>query len=168
MATKRSKTVVVGGVVDEDPGTLRFVRKALTDSGFETTVTADSEEALALVEAGRHDLVLLDLILPLFDASSLMRNIIRVSDVSVILFSMCGRDQIIAQALDEGASDYIVKPFSAAELAARVRVALRKRVTPDRVKRPASYVVGGLTIDYAGRRVTVGAIPVALTPTEFE
>ena len=79
----------------------------------------------------------------------------------VIFISAYGRDETVARALDAGAADYIVKPFSPAELTARVRAALRRR------ERPAPFVLGALAIDYGSRRVTVAGRQADLTATEY-
>ena len=152
-------------VVDDDPETLRFVRRTLTEAGYEPAVAAGPEEALALMRESRPHLVLLDLILPGSDGIQLMQEILGIDNVPVIFISGYGRDQVIAGALDAGASDYIVKPFSPTELVARVGAALRKDVARHVAER---YVLGDLTIDYAGRTVTVGGSPVTLTPIEYE
>ena len=83
-------------------------------------------------------------------------------DLPVIFISGYGRDETIARALDRGAADYIVKPFSPTELVARVRAALRRRSEPE------PFVLGNLAIHYAERRVTVAGSVVELTATEYE
>ena len=91
-----------------------------------------------------------------------------MADVPVLFVSKYGKDQVIASAFEEGATDYIVKPFSPTELVARVRAALRRGADPYRVERSEPYVLGDLTIDYAERHVTVAGRPVVLTTTEYE
>ena len=113
--------------VDDDPQALRYVRDALLKSGYTPVVTGDPEEALRLVAEEKPDLVLLDLMLPGTDGIELMRDILGAGDVPVIFLSAYGRDELIARAFDMGAVDYVVKPFSPTELAARIRAALRKR-----------------------------------------
>ena len=93
-----------------------------------TSVTADPEEALRLVEEERPHLVLLDLVLPGANGMELMKDI-AAADVPVIFLAAHGQEQLVARALGEGATDYLVKPFSPAELAARIRAALRWRET---------------------------------------
>ena len=153
-------------VVDDDPQTLRYVRKALSDAGFDPVVTADPEEALPLVEERRPDLVLLDMMLPDADGIELMRDILAVADVPVIFLSAYGREEVVARAFESGAVDYIVKPFSPTELVARVRAALRRGAGAYRSEPPEPYVQGDLTIDYAERLVTLAGRPVQLTATE--
>ena len=150
-------------VVDDDPETLRHVRKALSEAGYEPIVSADPEEAVRLVEENRPHMVLLDMILPGFDGIDLMREIADIADVPVVFLSAFRGSDMIARALEMGASDYVVKPFSATELVARVRATLRRH----RAEPSQPYVLGALTIDYAQRRVTVGGRPVRLTPIEY-
>ena len=150
--------------VDDDPNDLRYVRDTLTESGYAPVVTGDPEEAIRLMEEERPDLVLLDLMLPGTDGIELMKDILNVTDVPVIFLSAYGRDEVIARAFEMGAIDYVVKPFSPTELSARIRAALRRRVTAE----PSEpYVLGELTIDYAQREVTLAGRRVRLTPTEY-
>ena len=108
------------------------------------------------MEEQRPHLVLLDLVLPDADGINLMKSILRMADVPVIFVSGYGKDQIIAQAFAEGATDYIVKPFSPTELVARVKAALRKQANPYRIESLEPYVLGDLTIDYVERCVDGG------------
>ena len=150
-------------VVDDDPQTLRYVREALTEAGYSPQVTGDPEEVPRLIEAHRPHLILLDLMLPGTDGIELMERVPAMADVPVIFISGYGRDQIIAKALEAGAADYVVKPFSPTELVARIQVALRGRATP-----PEPYRLGDLAIHYEERRVTHAGRPVRLTATEYE
>ena len=150
--------------VDDDPQALRYVRDALLKSGYMPVVTGDPEEALRIVGEEKPDLVLLDLMLPGTDGIELMKDILGAGDVPVIFVSAYGRDELIARAFDMGAVDYVVKPFSPAELAARIRAALRKRAASE----PSEpYVLGDLTIDYAERRVTLAGRPLPLIAMEY-
>ena len=112
-------------------------------------------------------LVLLDLVLPGSDDIELMQQIRETADVPVIFLSAYGQDEVVARAFDLGAADYVVKPFSPTELAARIRAALRKRAAPELAEPSRPYVRGELTVDYALRRVTVAGNPVALTIIEY-
>ena len=150
--------------VDDDPQALRYVRDALASAGYTPVVTGDPEEALRLVEEEKPDLVLLDLMLPRTDGIELMKDILGAGDVPVIFVSAYGRDELIARAFDMGAVDYVVKPFSPTELAARIRAALRKRAASE----PSEpYVLGDLVIDYAERRVTLAGRPLPLIAMEY-
>ena len=154
-------------VVDDDPQTLRYVRDALTKAGYSTTVTAEPDEVSRLMEEERPQLVLLDLILPKADGILLMKSIRDMTNVQVIFLSAYGQDEAITRAFDMGAADYVVKPFSPTELAARIRAALRRQagLIHDGLAEP--YLIGDLTIDYFQRRVIVAGSPVDLTDIEY-
>ena len=112
-------------------------------------------------------LVLLDMMLPGSDGMELMKDIREVSDAPVIFLSVNGQEEVVARAFDMGAADYVVKPFSATELAARIRAALRKRAAPELAQPSEPYVRGDLTVDYPRRRVTVAGNHVELTDIEY-
>ena len=150
--------------VDDDPEALRYIRAALTDSGYEPIVTTEPQDALPLMKDERPHLALLDLRLPGTDGIELMTEITAVADVPVIFISAYGQDELIARAFEEGAEDYVVKPFSATELGARIKAALRRR----QVSEPAEpYVMGDLVIDFSERRVVLAGDLVPLTPIEY-
>ena len=153
--------------VDDDPQTLRHVRDALTKAGYAPVVTGDPEEVSRLMAEEAPRLVLLDMMLPGSDGMELMKGIREVSDVPVIFLSVNGQEEVVARAFDMGAADYVVKPFSPTELAARIRAALRKRAAPELAQPSEPYVRGDLTVDYAQRRVTVAGRPVDLTDIEY-
>ena len=154
--------------VDDDVQALRFVRDALTEAGYQVITTDDPEEVLGLMEREQPRLVLLDLVLPGTDGVELMQDILRIADVPVIFLSGYGQDQVIVRAFEMGADDYIVKPFSPTELAARVQAAMRRRTGPTRMAPSEPYVRGELTIDYEQRLVSVAGEPVHLTAIEYE
>ncbi|MXY25822.1 MAG: response regulator [Acidobacteria bacterium] len=149
-------------VLDDDPQTLRSVRDALTAAGYSPVVTGDPEELARLVETKQPQLVLLDLKLPGADGIELMHRVPELAELPVIFISGYGRDETIARALQAGAADYIVKPFSPTELTARVRATLR------RLGDVEPFRLGDLAIHYEERRVTVAGRTVRLTATEYE
>ena len=153
--------------VDDDPQSLRYVRDTLANAGYTPMVTGDPEEAVRLVEVNRPSLVLMDLMLPGSDGIELMQRILGIAEVPVIFLSAYGRDETIARAFEAGAADYVVKPFSPTELVARVRAAMRRRMAPVQVEPSRPFVLGGLTINYAERGVSVAGRPVRLTATEY-
>ena len=155
-------------VVDDDPQTLRYVRDALSNTGYDVSAAGDPEEALRLVVEEKPHLVLLDLLLPGAHGLELMQDIHLFANVPVIFLSGYGQDQVIARAFELGADDYIVKPFSPTELVARIQAALRRRAAPERVEPPEPYVLGDLRIDYANRRVSVAGQEVRLTATQYD
>ena len=149
-------------MVDDDPETLRYVRAVLTDAGYAPVVRGDPEGLSRIIRAERPALVLLDLVLPGPDGIELMKRVPELSYLPVVFISAYGRDETIARALESGAADYIVKPFSPTELVARVQAALRDRGEPE------TFAAGELFIDYGPRRVTLAGKPVPLTPIEFD
>ena len=149
-------------VVDDDPGTLRHVRDTLTEAGYAPLVTGDPRELSRILRTEKPRLVLLDLMLPGTDGIQLMQTVPELADLPVIFISGYGRDETIARALEAGADDYIVKPFSPTELTARIGAVLRRRAAP------VPFALGDLAIDYDQRRVTVAGRRVELTATEYE
>ena len=125
-------------------------------------VTAEAKDLAHIIRAEKPRLVLLDLVLPGCNGIELMRQEPVLSDLPVIFISGYGRDETVAAALEAGAVDYIVKPFSPTELVARVRAALRRQDEPE------PFVVGELVVDYECRLVSVGGEPVELTATEYK
>ena len=153
--------------VDDNLQDLRYIRETLTRAGYAPIATADPADVPRLMEAEKPHLVLLDLVLPGSDGIELMNDIRKTADVPVIFLSVYGQDEIVARALDMGAVDYVVKPFSPTELAARIRAALRRQLEPFQGEPSGPYDAGGLSIDYALRRVTLDGEPVELTATEY-
>ena len=150
-------------VVDDDPQTLGYVQRILQEAGYTALATGDPEEVAGLLETGEPDLVLLDLMLPGTDGIELLRRVPALGDRPVIFLSVYGRDETIARALEAGAADYVVKPFSPAELVARIGAALRRRAGT-----PGPYRAGDLCIHYEERAVTLAGRAVELTATEFD
>ena len=148
-------------VVDDDPNALRFARDALAAAGFVPVVTGGHADLAPIIRREKPRLVLLDLMLPGADGIELMRTLPELADLPVIFISGYGRDETVARALESGAVDYLVKPFSATELAARVRAALRRADDPE------TFRLGDLEIDFASRASVAGR-EVELTATEFE
>ena len=150
-------------VVDDDPHTLKALRDALMAEGYSPLMTGDPDEVPHLVTTEQPRLVLMDLMLPGTDGIELMERIPELATLPVIFISGYDKDEMIARALEMGASDYIVKPFSPTELAARVRAALRRRDDA-----PRSFQSGELIIQYEDRRVTLAGVPVRLTAIEYK
>ena len=154
-------------VVDDDPQALRYIRDVLSKSGYDPIVTGDPEDVDRLIANEGPHLVLLDMMLPGFDGIDLMRNILGKTALPVIFLSAYGQENVIAKAFDMGAADYVVKPFSPTELAARIRSVLRQRSGTGYLGQPENYVLKDLVINYAERRVAVAGQPVVLTATEY-
>ena len=149
-------------MVDDHPLTLHHVCDSLTGAGFVPLVCSDHNELAQVIRVEQPALVLLDLVLPGTDGIELMRTVPELARQPVIFISAYGRDETVAAALESGAADYIVKPFSPTELVARVRAELRRNVEPE------PFALGELAIDYERRAVTLAGREVDLTPTEYE
>ena len=148
-------------VVDDHPETLRHVRDTLDRAGYTVLVTGDHAKLSHLIRTGEPHLVLLDFTLPGTNGITLMGSVPELADLPVIFLSGYNRDETIAEALNAGATDYIVKPFSPTVLVAKVRVALRN------VARSDPLMLGTLTIHHEERKVTVAGAKVDLTATEY-
>ena len=156
-------------VVDDEPAILRALRAGLVARGHEAVVAVSGEDAIGKVATEAPDVVVLDLGLPDIDGLEVLRRIREWSDVPVVVLTAEGSDDRKVQALDQGADDYVTKPFSMAELLARVRVALRHRArsTPDPPIDASVLEVGDVRIDLGRHEVSVAGRPVDLTPKEF-
>ena len=155
-------------VVDNEPHILLHLRNTLRDTGYTPTVTSNPKEMERLIETENPHLILLDLAPSGVGGIEMMERIRGFTDAPVILMSERADHEDAALALEMGADDYIVKPFSPVELVARIKTALRRQSTPDRARSPGPYLLGDLMIDYAERLVTVAGRPVQLTSTEYE
>jgi two-component system, OmpR family, KDP operon response regulator KdpE len=155
-------------VVDDEPAILRAVGAGLTTRGYQVMRATTGQQALEMVIDDAPDVIVLDLGLPDMDGVEVCRRVRAWSSVPIVVLSADADEHRKVLALDEGADDYVTKPFSMSELLARVRVALRhRRRPPDEGPEEAVHEVGDLRVDLATRRVTVADRPVELTPKEF-
>jgi len=157
-------------VVDDEPSILRVLRAGLEARGYRVRTAARGQEAIDAAAVDPPDLIVLDLSLPDVDGVEVCRRIRGWSDLPIVVLSADGADKRKVQALDEGADDYVTKPFSMAELLARVRVALRHRhkVATTPAMDESVLEVGDLRIDISRREVTAAGRQVEkLTPKEF-
>jgi two-component system, OmpR family, response regulator ResD len=157
-------------VVDDEPMVREVLARYLERDGFEVESVADGELAMRAFEARRPDLVLLDLMLPRVDGFEVFRRIRARGGSPVIMITARGdvTDRIVG--LETGADDYVSKPFSPAEVVARVRAVLRRRGRPGAdVDGPREILeFRDLVIDPGARLVTLSGSPVSLTPREFD
>jgi two-component system alkaline phosphatase synthesis response regulator PhoP len=151
-------------VVDDEPAIQELVRFALERDGFQVAVAADGWDGLNQARALKPDLVVLDLMLPGLDGMALCRALRAEMDVPVLMLTARKEESDRIAGLELGADDYVTKPFSPRELAARVRAILRRTKSP----REAPDASEALHIDSDRRRVLVHGQPVELTYTEFE
>jgi DNA-binding response OmpR family regulator len=154
-------------VVEDDERIRTALIRALRERGHAVTSAATALAGLKLAVEGRPELVVLDLGLPDLDGRELLRMLRAVSSVPVIVATARDDDESVVQALDAGADDYVLKPFQASQLEARIRAVLRRAAgTADAATAPVS--VGDLTVDARSRRVTLAGRPVELSPKEFD
>jgi two-component system KDP operon response regulator KdpE len=151
-------------VVDDEMAIRRFLRTSLSAEGFEVHEAATGEQALALTAKDRPDLVLLDLGLPDLDGVQVTRRLREWSKVPIIIISVRDREEDKVRALDEGADDYLTKPFGLGELFARIRAAMRHVKT---VEEEPIFSAGKLSIDFSKRVVKLAGGELQLTPTEY-
>jgi DNA-binding response OmpR family regulator len=153
-------------VVDDEPIVRDVIVRYLRRDGFATLEAADGDRARELIEAGGAELVVLDLMLPGMDGLELCRWIRSRSDLPVIMLTARGEEADRIVGLELGADDYVTKPFSPRELAARVRTVLRRAgATTERAER---LEFGNVVVDGSSREVTRAGEPVALTAREFD
>ena len=154
-------------VVEDEPALVTMLRYNLEREGFEVSEAADGEEALLRIAEDKPDLVLLDWMLPLVSGLEVCRRLRRspqTRTLPVILLTARGEEADRVRGLENGADDYIVKPFSPSELVARVR-ALIRRAQPTAEAEVLKY--GGVAMDLVAHRVTRAGRAVHLGPTEY-
>ena len=151
--------------VDDELGMIRLLRLELTAQGFRVITASNGEEALTLAETNRPDIVLLDVAMPEMNGYEVLRALRERSPVPIILVTARDREVDKVRGLELGADDYIVKPFGADEMAARIRAVLRRTagVAPDQVVR-----AGKIAVDLGKRLVYREDEQVALTRTEWQ
>jgi len=154
-------------VVDDEPQITRVLKTNLSAQGYGIRTAADGVQALGEMKEWPPDLVITDLRMPNMDGLELCRRIRHDSRIPIIVLSVKGEEKIKVEALDAGADDYVMKPFSTAELLARVRAALRRSLTPEQAE-AAVIKIGDFNIDVPGRNVEVKGQPMHLTPKEFD
>lgn len=152
-------------VVDDEPQITRVLRASLTSSGYDVLLARDGIEAFDLFRESAPDLVITDLFMPRMDGIELTRAIRQTADTPIIVLSVREQETMKVAALDEGADDYVTKPFSMQELLARVRAQLRKSARQPEESTKVS--LGDFEIDTEQHTVFVRHQEVHLTPKEF-
>jgi DNA-binding response OmpR family regulator len=151
-------------VVDDDANASRLVKLYLQKDGYSVMVAADGREALEIARDKKPDLIVLDLMMPHVDGLEVCRRLRQESDVPIIMLTARTTDADKLTGLDMGADDYVTKPFSPGELAARVRAVLRRlpgERGPDELRR------GDLLLDFRKREAFRHGLPLGLTRAEF-
>lgn len=153
-------------VVDDEEQIRRALRSILSTRGYKLEMAATAEEALIKTIDAPPDLVVLDLALPDRSGIEVCRELRTWMSAPILILSVRANEADKIEALDEGADDYLTKPFSAGELLARIRALLRRAAAL--TSPPPVVTSGDLEIDIARRRVTRAGEDIALTPTEFD
>jgi DNA-binding response OmpR family regulator len=154
-------------VVDDEPTVREVVAGYLRRDGHDVSEAADGTRALELLDAEPPDLVVLDMMLPGVNGLDVLRRVRAKSDIPVIMLTARAEESDRVSGLELGADDYVVKPFSPRELAARVNGVLR-RANRRQAAAPAPMVYGDLTIDPRSRDVTLAGERIEMTPKEFD
>jgi len=155
-------------VIEDEKSIAGLIRAILSTNGYDVLTAGSRVEAFSMISSHCPDLVVLDLGLPDMDGMEIITSVRTWTAMPIIVVSARAFERDKVQALDAGADDYLTKPFSAAELLARVRVAMRHaRAEGDLPARCGSFTARGLTIDYDKHLVTVDGQPCHLTQNEF-
>ena len=152
-------------LADDEPAIRKVVRDALEREGHEVVSAIDGREALDRFDDGGFDLVVTDLAMPRVDGLELVKEIRRRSPLPILVLTVRNEEREKVRLLDEGADDYVTKPFGVAELVARARALLRRG---DSARGPALSRFGDVEVDVESRTVRKAGRPVHLTPLEFE
>lgn len=152
-------------VVDDEPEIRKLLKVALGAHGYNIEEATNGRDGINQVAIFKPDLIILDLGLPDIEGREVVRHVREWSQVPIIILTARDQEQEKVDTLDAGADDYITKPFGVSELMARMRVSLRRAA---RSEEEPVIVCGGLRVDLAQRRVTVGEREIKLTPTEYD
>jgi DNA-binding response OmpR family regulator len=155
-------------LVDDMQESNLLLQRVLTQDGYEVRTASNGFEGLRLASDFQPDLILLDIIMPGMDGWTMLRRLREFSDVPVLMLTALGSEENLRDGLNGGADDYLTKPFSLAELKARIRAVLRRAGgSPEPRPRCLSFDGGRLVIEPTAQQVLVDGQPVSLTPTEY-
>lgn len=154
-------------VVDDEPSIQHFIKRNLELRSFKVSLAINGLEALAQFEQANFSLIILDIMMPGMDGLEVCRRIRQRSTVPIIILTALGEETDKIAALDQGADDYLTKPFGVGELMARVKAVLRRNHWADQPASVGTQRFGELEIDFEQRRVWKAGTLVKLSPTEF-
>ena len=155
-------------IVEDEKPIRHFIKIALETQHYQCLEAQYGREALSLTASHHPDMMVLDLGLPDIDGLDIIRQIREWSNIIIIVVSARGHEREKVEALDAGADDYLTKPFSVAELLARIRVGLRRNSTfMNNEAEITCFELGDLKIDFEKRKVELQGIDIHLTPTEY-
>lgn len=154
-------------IVDDEPRYLRLLEANLRSDGYDVISASDGLQAVEVFSSDPVDLILMDVMMPNLDGFAACQRIRQFSNVPIIILTAKGEEQDRVRGLDMGADDYLVKPFSATELLARVRAVLRRSQVSKDVNQSRFFVHDNLRIDFARAEVWRGSQLVFLSATEY-
>lgn len=154
-------------IVDDEPRYLRLLEANLHSEGYEVVTAQDGMQALDVFSTNPIDLVLMDVMMPRLDGFGATQRLREFTNVPIVILTARGEEQDRVRGLDLGADDYLVKPFSATELLARVRAVLRRAQAPTESGQIRFFTHEDLKIDFARAEVWRGETPVSLSATEY-
>jgi DNA-binding response OmpR family regulator len=154
-------------VVDDEPRYLRLLEANLLTEGYDVLTAADGLQAIDIFSSNPVELILLDVMMPRLDGFATCQRIRQYSNVPIIILTARGEEQDRVRGLDLGADDYLVKPFSATELLARVRAVLRRSQVSKESGQERFFEHGDLRIDFARAEIWKGNQPIFLSATEY-
>lgn len=153
--------------LEDDVQIRTFIAYVLRNAGYQVVAAQNAQAGMQALLCGRIDLMLLDLGLPDCDGMEVIQKVRQWSDIPILVVSARDQDREKALALDAGADDYLTKPFSATELLARIRVAIRHLQRERSDTGPVKFQVGGLCVDYEKRLVRLDGKELHVTPLEY-
>lgn len=162
--TEKKETILV---VEDDSQIRNFITYTLAQEGFNFQTASNGQQAMSILVSSKIDLMLLDLGLPDIDGMEIIEKLRSWSEMPIIVVSARDQDKEKATALDTGADDYLTKPFSATELMARIRVAIRHLNKTLKPQIQPEIKVGELSIDFEKRQVSLNNSPIHVTPLEY-
>jgi DNA-binding response OmpR family regulator len=155
-------------IIDDDADLARIVQLSLDREGYQAVIATSGLEGLQEAYRVQPNLVILDIMMPGMDGWEVCRRLVEISNVPILMLTAKGTEADIVKGLQLGADDYLTKPFSVAELVARVQALLRRAASQSQTDRSSIFSIGNLTIDLNRRLVMRDGELVDLTPTEFK
>ncbi len=155
-------------VVDDEQALLKGLRFSLEQDGYDVETAEDGETAYNMALNGNYDLIVLDLMLPRMDGLEVCRKLRETSMVPILILTANGEDSTKLQGLENGADDYLTKPFNVLELKARIKAILRRVNIGDRSASCNTMKIDDFSINTLGRKVMVGGDDLSLTAKEFD
>ncbi len=155
-------------VVDDEKLIVKGIKFSLEQEGWEVDVAYDGEEALNLALSKEYDVILLDVMLPVFDGLEVCRQIRATSNVPIIMLTAKGEDMDKIMGLEYGADDYVTKPFNILELKARIKAILRRTAQNNTKQTKKMIEIEGLRLEINSRRVFINNEEINLTAKEFD